>query len=279
MPLSPAPGAGCAALAALFAGAALAQAARADDHAIEQVNNEQVYSIAVAPMRMTEETLPTATSAAVGNQMSGTRYLYGYEVTRTREVFGVPNWYTNFDLSIGAGMLNYTGTDIDATSGNGAISQATSYGEESVRMRVGRSFAFAGQRLAATPFVGLTQKLWLRDAPVTETARFYDEDGIEAGALLQLSLPWHWVVGADAAIGRDLGGILYNGTGNLLYASTTSFGLVFDHRTFSDWHQRIELRQSTTRFGQGGNVVGYFEPRQSNGYAVMLEMGLEFEAP
>jgi hypothetical protein len=245
--------------------------------AIQQVNNQESLSIGIAPLHASEVAYNPQGTSFVNNE-SGTRYLFGYDNARTRTIFGIPNLYTDLEVSLGFATLGYYGNSISQTTGAGsAVNQPVSYTEEAVRIRVGRSYEFfESNNVALTPFLGISQQAWARDSTANGSATVYDQEGIEAGVLVQASLPYNLVLGADAAVGRALGAVLFDGGfGNLTYAGTSSFALKLDHRTFKDWHQRLEIRQTFLRYGQPANVSAFFEPRRSSELAIMLEVGTE----
>jgi hypothetical protein len=254
----------------------VAQPAFADD-LIQQANNQESLVIGVAPLHVTEQSLAPQGSVYV-NYESGTRYLVGIDEARTRTIFGVPDLYTDLEVLLGVATLGYSGSALNSAGGlTGTIGQPVSYAQESVRLRMGRSWGLPAEKnLALTPFVGISQQAWGRDTPSGGPADLYDQLGIELGVLLQVSLPYHLVFGADAAQGRTLGAVLFNHSyGNLDHATSSAFALKLDHRTFADWHQRLEIRQTFLRYGQTANAPGYFEPRRSSDLAIMLEFGTE----
>jgi len=192
-------------------------------------------------------------------------------------LLGIPDLYTDLEISLAGGTLRYKGQSIGATGTTTALDQSVSYVQEAIRIRVGRSLHLLGSgKLALTPFLGVSQLAWARDAPASGIATFYDHEDLEAGALAQASLPYRLVLGADAAVGRALAAsVLGGGSGNLVYASTASFALKLDHRTAHDWHQRLEIRQTFHRYGQFPDISGNFAPRRTSDLAIMLEFGTE----
>jgi len=257
--------------ACLAAGAAPVRA----DEAIDHVNNQESLSVGIAPLHATEAAL-NSSGASLLDTSAGTRFLLGYEAARARTILGVPDLYTDFDLSVGVATLQYTGNANDPTAGaNEQFNQSATYVEEELRLRLGKTFAFLRSgTFALTPFLGVSQKAWLRDTTAHGSATFYDHVGMEIGALVQASLPMQLVLGADAAIGRTLGTVIFDGAGTQSYAKATTFSLRLDHRTFPDWHQRVELRQSTLRYAQPG-VTGYFEPQRSSSLSILFSVGGE----
>jgi hypothetical protein len=261
---------------AVLAAAALAATARADE-AIRAVNNQESLFIALAPVHL-GETASDAQGASFAGHAYGTRYLFGFDEARTRTILGVADVYTDLEVSLGVATLGYEGRSLDPGNAPGAdVTVPVSYGEESVRLRVGRSYESRGaMRLAVTPFLGLTQQAWLRDQPTAGNASFYDFPGMQLGALAQAGLPGRLVLGADAAVGRSLGTILFGGNyGNGIFAKVSTFSLKLDHCTSADWHQRLEIRQAVLRYGVSGRTPGYYEPQRGSELAIMLEFGTE----
>jgi hypothetical protein len=261
-------------VAALLGLAVSNVAARADE-AITHVNNQESLSGGVAPLHVSEMALNTG-SAPFVDTATGTRFLFGYEAARSRTIVGVADLYTDLDLSVGVATLQYAGNANDPSAGaSQQFNQAATYVEEEMRLRLGKSFDFLrGGSVALTPFVGVSQKAWGRDNTAQGSGTFYDHVGMEVGGLVQLSLPLQWVLGADAAIGRTVGTIIFDGSGNPIGAKATSFSLRLDHRTFPDWHQRLEIRQSTLRYDQP-NIPGNFEPQRTSGLAILFSVGGE----
>jgi hypothetical protein len=257
----------------------LARIASADE-SIARVNNQDSLAVGLAPLRDTEEAL-TQNGGSLVNSESGTLVRFGYERARTRTILGFPGWYTDLLVSLSAGNPNYAGSIINrATGATGAIDEPVSLVQEAVRFRVGRSVALnANQTLALTPYVGASQEAWARETSGNTRFADYDHQALEVGTLAQASISSSWVLGADAGVGRTLGAVLLDGSiGNRVWlnnATTASFALSLDHRTFDSWHQRLEVRQSYLRYGQPANVVNFFEPRRSSDLAIMLEFGTE----
>ena len=247
------------------------------DEAIEHVNNQQSLLIGIAPLHASEFAR-AAQGASLTNAASGARYLFGYDTARTRTLLGIPDLYTDLEVSLAGGTLRYKGSSI-ATNGasTAALTESTTYVQDAIRMRIGRSLQFLGMRsVVLTPFLGISQLAWSRDLSASGIGNFYDHQGIEAGLMIQASLPYRLVLGVDASAGRTLGAMLANGgSGNLVYAGTSSFALKLDHRTYGSWHQRLEIRQTFLRYGQFPDVVGFFEPRRTSDLAIMLEFGTE----
>jgi hypothetical protein len=252
------------------------------DEPIRQTNNQESYSIAIAPLHVTEQTNPLQGPPVI-DSVAGTRYLYGYEVARTRAIFTVPGWYTDFDVSAGGATLLDTGSQFESgVTGPVPLNESVTYGEESVRGRVGRTFEFARNGIfAVTPFVGLSEKFWVREAPVNDNASgyMYADGGVEGGILAQASLPWHLVLGASAAAGRTTGALVHGEALERNYASTKSYSLKLDHRTIPDWHQSLEVRQIFRHYSLAPDVPSFFEPSRASELSVMLEVGWEFPAP
>ena len=249
------------------------------DEAIDRVDNEESFSLAIAPLHAQELGQPMQ-GAPVANTLAGTRYLLGYEVARTRSLFGIAGWYTDLDLSIGAGTLRYRGSVMNAPAGAPVgVDEVVTYGQEAMRLRLGRSFEFArGEGMALTPFVGLLQQSWTRESPSAQVARAYAHDGLEAGALFQASLPWSSVLAASASLGRTLGVAESSDSGSYVFAKASSFALKLDHRTFPDWHQSVEVRQDFLRYAPSSSAAATFAPRRTSSLAFMLEMGVEIPA-
>jgi hypothetical protein len=263
-------------LAGVLAGAWACGAPACADDAIAQVNNQESVALALAPVHASEVAQAKDGSVVV-NHVAGTRFLFGYDAARARTIAGVPDLYTDLNFSLGVATLRYDGTALASSGGpDGPINEAQTTVEESLRLRLGRTFAlFPGQDAALTPFLGVSQKAWGRDASSDSIAFAYDHEGLEGGLLAQARLPGQWVLGADASAGRVLGAVLYSGTGNRIFATTRTFSLKLDHRTFADWHQRLEIRVNALRYGSVGNSIGRFEPRGTNEVEFLLEIGGE----
>lgn len=259
--------------ALVLAAAALAcsHAARAQE-GIGTVNNQESLAVGLAPLHATEQASGGAT-----NTVAGTRFLFGYAAARSRTVFGIPDLYTDFDVQFGVATLRYGGSSLNPPAGAAtAVSQSVSQVDEALRVRLGRSFAVLSAGSAAiTPFLGVSQRAWVRDATDNGIANFHYQVGSEAGLLVQAALPWHLVLGADAAVGRTLGTVIFDGYGNTLYGRTTAFALALDHRTFANWHQRVAIRQSTLRYAPPAAGAGSFEPRRTADLAFLFEVGGE----
>lgn len=247
------------------------------DEAIEHVNNQQSLLIGVAPLHASEFALD-AQGATVANSVSGTRYVFGYDTARTRTLLGIPDLYTDLEVSLAGGTLRYKGSLL-ATNGasTATLLESTTYVQDAIRLRLGRSLQFLGMKtVVLTPFLGVSQLAWSRDLSANGIGNFYDHEGIEAGLMMQASLPYRLVLGVDASAGRTLGTFLANGgSGNVVYANSSSFALKLDHRTYGTWHQRLEVRQTFLRYGQFPDVTGFFEPRRTSDLAIMLEFGTE----
>jgi hypothetical protein len=262
--------------AAAAVGAVLVAAARADE-SIREVNNQESLFIALAPVHLVEAAAD-AQGASFVSHVHGTRYVFGFDEARTRTILGIPDLYTDLEFALGVATLDYEGRSLDAGSAPGAdVTVPVSYGDVSVRLRLGRSFESRGAaRLAITPFLGFTQQAWLRDHPTAGNASFYDSPGMQVGALAQASLPGRLVMGADASVGRNLGAILFGRSyGNVIFAKESTLSLKLDHRTAADWHQRLEIRQTWRRYGVSADAPGYYEPQHGSDLAIMLEFGTE----
>jgi hypothetical protein len=263
------------ALGALALALACAAPALADAP-IAQVNNQESLAIGIVPLHASD-VAQDKSGAVFVNHAAGTRFVLGYDAARTRTIFGIPDLYTDLDAAVGVATVRYDGTILDTNAqAAGGVNEAATYVEESVRLRLGRTWSFFKTRDAAlTPFLGFVQKAWGRDSPSSSIAYAYAHEGLEAGALAQVSLPGNLVAGADAAVGRVMGAVLFNGAGNRLFAGARSFSLKLDHRTFADWHQRLEVRGNFLRYGSVTGVSGFFEPRRSNDIAILFEIGGE----
>jgi hypothetical protein len=246
------------------------------NESISQVNNQESLAVGLAPVHVSEAAVDQQGGSFV-NHEAGTRFLFGYDAARTRTILGIPDLYTDLDVLVGVATLRYDGTALaSSTAANSSISDSLSYVDESVRVRVGRTLTFfKSENLALTPFAGVTQKAWLRDTSVSGMAGFYDHEGAEVGALVQMGLPSSFVFGADAAVGRALAAVSFDGAGSRIVATTSTFSLKLDHRTFPDWHQRVEIRQNFLRYAQPANIPALFEPRRTSDLAIMLEIGGE----
>jgi len=261
-------------LAVLLGWAAGAAPLHANE-AIDSVNNQESLAGGIAPLHASEVAASAGGAPGV-DTASGTRFVFGYEAARTRTLLGIPDLYTDFDLTLGVATLRYAGLDSAPPAGAGQpLNQAATYVEEELRLRLGKSFAlFPARRWALTPFVGISQKAWARDATATGSATFYDQGGAEAGVLAQASLPGQFVLGVDAAVGRVLAAVITDGAGNQVTAKAVSYALHLDHRTFPDWHQRLELRQGTLRYAPAAGS-GVFEPQRTSGLTILFSVGGE----
>ena len=265
-------------LFALVAGLFLMAQGRAQD-AITQANNQDGYWAGVAPLH-TDEVATDGLGNSYVNNAAGTRFVIGYESTRTRTIFGLPGWYTDLDVAVGAASVRYDGIALVPSNGTqSSINQAATYLEEGVRLRLGRSQPLLSSKaIVLTPFLGVSQKSWTRDALATGSATFYTHVGAQAGLLLQVNLPYHWVLGAEAAGGRILGATEFDGYGSRNLAGSSAFALSLDHRTYAEWHQRLQVRQNFLRYGSvngAGGGLGLYEPRRSSDLAILLFMGTE----
>jgi len=266
-------------ITALMAGAALLLPVPAlADELIREANDQESLAMGVAHVHASEQALDSRGSSVVEEE-SGSQLQIGYGTVRTRALFGVPGFYTNLEIFLGGADMGYAGSPFNPMTGavepnDGGFDVAT----ESVRLRVGRSREFgADGRVALTPFLGLSQQAWLRNSSTDSPFSAYNHVAAEIGILAQASLTRKLVLGTDASLGRTLDALLLDGH-NLTWphnATTSSFALYLDNRTYADWHQRLEIRQSFLRYGEPAYSGGLFEPRRNSTSAIMLEMGTE----
>jgi len=251
--------------------------ARADP-LIRQANDQESLVIGVAHVHDGEQARDSA-GAGVLNEEAGSRLLLGFGVTRTRALFGIPGFYTNLEVLLGAADVGYAGPSFDPKTGiPGAAGGGFHVASDIVRLRVGRSFELgAGGRLALTPYLGLAQQAWLRDGTTYTPFSAYGDAALQLGVLAQAALTRRVVLGVEAGIGRTLGAMELDGH-DLNWphrATASSFSLYFDHRTFAEWHQRVELRHGAYATGTGAFDGGLFEPRRGSATAILLEFGTE----
>ncbi len=253
------------------------------DELIRHANDQEALSLALAPVHAGES--GGNAGAALGNNQAGTRYVFGYKLTRTRTLLGIPDLYTDLEVGLGVATLRYDGSAVDPASGTAApLNSAGMFVQEAMRLRVGRSVALGRDAaILLTPFLGMSTQAWERGGATRGAADFSVQEGVEAGALAQASLPQKWVLGADAALGRTLGTVLLDGgSGNSLYGRSASVALHLDHRTFADWHQRLEVRQTFLRYAPAVGPPRAIEPRRRSDLAFMLVFGTEtglFQGP
>lgn len=250
------------------------------DELIRQANDQESLTLGLAHVHAGQQALDKA-GAPVLNEEGGPQMQLGYGSARTRSLFGVPGFYTDLHILLGAGTLAYGGPSYDPSTGvagpnNGSFNRAT----ESVAVRVGRSVEFgASGRIALTPYLGVGQQAWLSNSSSYSRATSYNHYTAELGALAQASLTRRVVLGVDASIGRELGALQLDGH-NLTWphhGTATSLGLYLDNRTYSDWHQRLILRQDSLRYGEPANAGGVFEPRHASSLAIQLQFGTELD--
>ncbi len=259
-------------VAACFAAPALA------DELIRQANDQEALMLGLSYLSADLQSVDNA-GAAVLNKVSGPQIGVGYASTRMRTLFGLPNFYTRVEISLGLGQQDFTGDPTDPSTGVVGTSKGPfDFDSESLRLRVGYSKEFgAGGRMALTPFLGLAQEAWLRGATTFSDKTAYYHYAAEIGLLGQATLTTKLVLGLDASLGRTLGALQVD-QGNLVAlhrAITSSFALYLDNRTSADWHQRLILRQSYLRYGEPARSVGLFEPRRNSALSVHLEFGTE----
>jgi len=257
--------------------AAVAATANADER-IVQANNLEALTMAVSHQSADLQSRDQG-GAQLSNRAQGTQIEFGYANSRTRAVFGVPGFYTRYELSLGLSRQDFAGNIIDpssgtAVAGNGPFDVQTLAG----RGRVGYSWEFGpGGRSALTPFLGLAQQLALRGATVVSgtTANFHNV--LEAGLLAQATLTPQIVLGADASVGGVLGAWqidqsnLFGPRGRI----ASALSVYLDHRSAADNHERIVLRQSSARFGEPAMAAGSLEPHRYSAFTIGLEFGTE----
>ena len=267
------------AVASVLAALVFTGRARADE-LIRAANNQQSLTLGLAHIHEGEQARDNA-GAVVLNEESGPQLQLGYGTTRTRTLFGVPGFYTDLRLLLGLGTLAYAGPSYAANTGvAGPNGGNFNHANETVRLRVGRSLELgSGGRYAVTPYLGLGQQAWLSSASSQTRATVYNHYSGELGLLAQAAVTHQIVLGLDASAAREFAAIQvdqqfmtwpHRGTG-------TSFGLYLDNRTYSDWHQRLEIRQDSLRYGEPATVANVFEPRRSSGLAVQLTFGTELD--
>jgi len=251
------------------------------DPLIRQANDQESLIIGVAHVHLGEQARDSA-GAPVLNEEAGSQLVLGYGSVRTRALFGVPGFYTDLEIALGGADVGYAGTSFDPTTGLAGSAGATRGGfdvaSETVRARVGRTREFGRDgRLALTPYLGLAQQGWVRTGTVYTPFSGYGDAAAQLGLLAQAALTRKIVLGADAAIGRTIGAMALDGH-NLDWphrATTSTFALYLDNRTFAAWHQRLEIRHSSQRYGEPAYGGGLLEPRRGSVTSILLEFGTE----
>ncbi len=250
------------------------------DELIQEANNQQALFLGIARMRMDEQALPSGGSL-ISNEEAGPQLQIGYSATRPRTVFGFPDLYTNLEVLLSGSDMSYAGNSFDPnTETAGLNSKRFNVATEAVRLRVGRSYEYgADGRVALTPYLGMGQQAWLRNATIYASFSAYNHLSAEIGLLAQARLSNTLVLGADVSLGRTLGALEAGGY-ELVWphaALTSGFALYLDNRTYSDWHQRIQIRQDLARYGGPAYSGGTFEPRRNSTLAIELQMGTELD--
>jgi len=258
--------------AVCFAAPALA------DELIRQANDQEGLMVGLSRQRAGLQSVDKA-GATVLNETAGAQIEVGYANTRMRTLFGLPNFYTRLEISLGLGQQNFAGNPTDPSTGAvGSSKGPFDVDTESVRVRVGYTKEFgAGGRMALTPFLGVAQEAWLRGATTYSDKTAYYHYAAEIGLLGQATLTHKVVLGADASFGRTVGAWQID-QGNLIAPRTgirSSFALYLDNRTSTDWHQRLILRQTYLRYREPAQSVGMFEPRRNSALSLQLEFGTE----
>jgi hypothetical protein len=219
--------------------------------------------------------------APVFNETSGPQIEAGYANTRMQTLFGMPDFYTRLEISLGLGQQNFAGDPVDPSTGVAGTSKGPFNVEtESLRFRIGYSREFgAGGRLALTPFFGLAQQAWLRgDTTYSATSAYYHY-AAELGLLGQAILAPKLVLGVEASLGRIVGASQIDNVKQIAprAGNAPSFALYLDNRTSANWHQRFIVRHSTLRYGEPAQAVGLLEPRRNSALSIQLEFGTELD--
>jgi len=252
-------------------------AAHADER-IEEANNIEALTLAVTRLDADLQSRDTA-GAQVFNRAQGPQIEFGYANTRTRAVFGVPGFYTRFELGLGLGRQNFAGNSTDPATGAVVANNGPFDVEAADTLsRIGYGWGLGpGGHVVLTPFIGLAEQLWLRGATMASGTTAYFHNVGEIGLLAQATLsPWI-VLGADASVGRIFGAWQLD-QHNMIWPSgriASAFSVFLDHRSAADAHERIVLRQSSLRYGDPAQATGSLEPRRSSAYTVQLEFGTE----
>jgi hypothetical protein len=250
------------------------------DELIRHANDQETLILGASRQRAGLQSVDNA-GARVFNETSGGQIEFGYANTRVQTLFGVPNIYTRVEFSLGLGRQNFAGNPTDPSTGvigtsNGPFDVDT----ESLRLRVGYSREFGpGGRMALTPFVGLAQHAWLRDATTFSGTSAYYDYAAELGLLGQASLTRKLVLGVEAGLGRIVGASQIDKTRQIAprAGNAPSFALILDNRTSANWHQRFIIRHSTVRYGEPAQAVGLLEPRRNSALSLQLEFGTELD--
>jgi len=264
-------------LALLLLLAVCVAAADADER-IRDANNLEALTLAVSRIGADLQSRDQA-GAPVFNRLEGPQIEFGYANSRTRTAFGVPGFYTRYELALALGRQDFAGNAIDPSSGAAAAGNGPfNVQAATARGRLGYSWEYGpGGRAALTPFVGFGQQLGRRGATVASGTTVNFHDVAEIGVLAQATLsPWI-VLGADASIGRIIGAwqvdqnTLLGPNGRI----ASAFSVYLDHRSAADNHERIVLRQSSLRFGAPAQSTGSLEPRRNSAITIGLEFGTE----
>jgi len=248
------------------------------DELIRQANSQESLMLGVSHQHAGLQAVDKA-GATVVNDLSGPQIEFGYANTRMRTWFGLSNIYTRVEVSLALSQQDFTGDPADPSTGvvarsSGPFDVAT----ETVRGRVGYTWYLgAGQHLALTPFLGLSELAWVRGATTYSGTTAYYQYATEIGMLGQATLTPKVVLGVDAGLGYAVGAWQVDQR-NLVKPSggiMPSFALFLDNRTSSDWHQRLIVRQSFQRYGGPEQSVGSLQPLRNSALSVQLEFGTE----
>jgi hypothetical protein len=265
-------------LALLCLPAACCAATASADERIFDANNVEALTLAVSRLGADLQSVARA-GTLVLNRVEGPQIEFGYSNSRTRAVFGVPGFYTRFELALGLSRQDFAGNSIDPSTG-AVVASSGPFDVQTAAMRgrIGYGWEFGPDRRAAlTPFVGFAQQAWLRRATVVSGTTANLQNVVEIGLLAQSTLSPRIVFGADGSVGHVLGAWQADSR-NVFVPSgriASSFSVYLDHRTAADTHERIVLRQSSLRFGDPVQATGSLEPRRNSALTIGLEFGTE----
>ena len=246
------------------------------DETIGQANNVEALTMAVS--RQTADLQSTDKAGAqVFNRTDGPQIAFGYANTRTRAVFGVPGFYTRFEVELGWSRQDFAGNSTNPSTGAVVLSNGPFESESAaIRGRIGYAWEFGpGGRAALTPYAGIAGQAWLRGSTAISGTTSYMQDMGEIGLLAQAALSPRFVLGADASVGNLLGAWQIDAR-NLIAPSgriASRFAITLDHRSGADSHERIVLQHSFAEFGAPAQSTGSLEPRRNSAFTIGLEFG------
>ncbi len=229
---------------------------------IEAVNNQWSVSIGRQRMDYHEYDNYNEVPTRYLDSETGSQFWVGASYVRQLNTNWTDNLYLKGSAALAHGQTRYNGYYLNTTTPLRSTTDTTTFDLEG---KIGKGYA-VGSRAQLTPYLNLAFHEWLRDLS-EDQKEYYWHFTYGVGVLGQYALSPHWVMHADAGIGRTALGRMYaNDTDDTYHLGartiyTLDVGLTYlaDRK----WSVHGGYRLSKFKYGESPVINGYYEPEST----------------